>query len=155
MLWNGLICLSILVDHQMHLGMIDPQKAQADVRCDARTCNMREETEDPNSYLYLVGGEIRSLARPFEPMNDKAVSLNGEVPQLEADLLQLDTSAGGILQHIHNGFANSLVKVIRSRVPGERGHQDKQQDTESSKDPRNDMRDSSTKRALYLYKLLL
>src|SRR5258708_3785876 len=120
MLRLRLIRLPVLINNQMELRMLHAQIVQPHMRRDSAAADMREEVEYLHPQQNLIHRKIRSLPRPLKPMNHQPVSLNRKMPEIEADLPQLHSSASCVLQNLNHLFANSSVEVVRPRIPGER-----------------------------------
>ena len=84
MLRLRLIRLPILIDDQMKLRMVNPQIVQPDMRLPLPLPPNTKEVQKLQPKLNLVRRQIRSLARPLQPMNHQPIGFDRQMPQVEA-----------------------------------------------------------------------
>src|SRR6185437_1395943 len=135
MLGNGLIRVAVLVDDQVKVRLFHTKIVQRNMRLRTFADRVRQERVDAQTQEDLRGGEVRHLTWTFGAMNHQIVRLNGEMPQIERDMAQLDFAAGRILDHADDFFAHPALKVRCRRVPRESKHQHDQQDQNGCADP--------------------
>ncbi len=140
LLRNGLVGLAVLVDDQVRMWLLHPQEVQAYMRLRALADRVAQEAVDFQADEDLRRGEVRRFPRRLGAVDDEVIYLDGKVPQVEANMADIDLAAGRVLEDRLDLAAHAVLEVLGARVPVQAEEHDQYQNGKRDKDPAKETR---------------